>query len=114
MALSTELIDYATDTAGATADVSVQPADNCHTIVVFNTDGTDSALVGIVANATALTTANAAILPAGGSLTLRIGTAEYRPFGKFTAATRVLRMVAVANTPIVSFQFVNSAGPTPP
>jgi hypothetical protein len=108
MAYSRELIDYATDTSGATANVSVIPYDNCHTIIVYNTDATDAVLVGIVANGTALTTANAATIPAGGSITLRIGTAEYRPFGSFGVTTRMLRLAAVANTPVVSFQMLNS------
>jgi len=114
MAYSRELIDYATDTAAGSADVSVQPSDNCHTIIVYNTDAADAVLVGIVANGTALTTANAATIPAGGSITLRIGTYEHRPFGSFTAATRKLRLAAVANNPVVSFQYVNSTGNVAP
>lgn len=114
MAYSRELIDYATVTAGATADVSPRPDDNCHTIVVYNTDAANNALVGIVASGTPLTSANAAIIPAGGSLTLRIGTYEYRPFGSFSASTRVLRCAAVAGAPVVSFQYINSTGATPP
>jgi hypothetical protein len=114
MAYSRELITYATDTAGASADVSVQPSDNCHTIIVYNTDATNAVLVGIVASGAALTTANAATIPAGGSITLRIGTYDYRPFGAFSASTRVIRLAAVAGTPVVSFQYVNATGATPP
>ena len=104
---SRELIQYAADIAGASADVSIQPADNCHTIIILNTSTTDAALVGIVANSTALTTANAALLPAGASLPWPIGGAKHRPFGSFGATTRVLRVAAVTNTPIVTFQFLN-------
>lgn len=114
MAVSTELLTIALDTAGVTADVSTQPADNCHTIIVYNTDATNAALVGIVANGTGLTTANAGLVPAGGSLQWRIGTAAHRPFGAFTAATRVLRLAAVAGNPVIQFQYVNSAGAAAP
>jgi len=118
MSLSTNMIDYATDTAGngTTADVSTQPADNCHTIIVYNTDGTNSALVGIVDVATNLTTSNSATLIAGASLSMKIGTQEFRPCGNLNdgTATQVLRLEGVAATPVVSFQFINSTGSVPP
>ncbi len=114
MAYSLELIDVVTQTSGGDANVTTQPADNCHTLIVYNTDAANAVLVGVVPNGAGLTAANATQIPAGGTLTLRIGTYEYRPFGQFVANTRLLRLKAVAGTPVVIFQFVNSAGNTPP
>lgn len=105
---TTELIQAFSDTSGVSADVSVQPSDNCHTMIFLNTDATNAVRIGIVANATALTAANSALLTAGSTLTLRIGTFEYRPFGSFGATTRVLRLLAVAGTPVVNIQFINA------
>ncbi len=117
MAISTNLIDYATDTTStSSADVSTQPADNCHTIVMLNTDGTDSVLVGIVDTGTNLTASNSATLIAGASLSLKIGSNQYRPCGSLNSGTgpQVLRVEALASTPIVSFQFLNSTLPVAP
>lgn len=112
---SNEVVDAFTDaTTTATADASAQPADNCHTIVVLNTDTTNSVRVGIVANGTALSDANSALLTAGAAITWRIGTAEYRPCGRFTSSTRLVRVVAIAGTPSVSFQYLNAAGQVAP
>mgnify|MGYP003112553377 FL=1 len=108
MAYNTELINYVSQTAGGSANVTTQPADNCHTIVVFNSDATNSARVAVAANGTTLTAANSALIPAGGSLTLRIGTSEYRPFGTFQTSQRVLICAAVAGSPILNFQYLNS------
>jgi hypothetical protein len=115
MALSLELIDYVTITTqnGVTDTLSPQPSDNCHTIVVFNTDSTDGALVGIVPTGNALTTSTAALVPAGGSLTLRIGTQSFRPCGSFTG-NRKLKVEGIGATPTVSFQYINSTVETPP
>ena len=114
MAYSPELIDYVTQTSGGDADVTTQPSDNCHTLIVYNTDAANAALLGIVPNGAALTTANSTSIPAGGTLTLRIGTYEYRPFGTFGTGTRLLRLKAGAGTPVVIFQYVNSVGNTAP
>ena len=111
---SNELLEAFTQTSGGNANVTTQPSDNCHTIIIFNTDSTNSVRVGIVANGVGLTTANSALITAGSTLTLRIGTYEFRPFGRFTTATRVLRLLAVAGTPDVNFQYLNSVGNTPP
>lgn len=114
-AYSNELLQAFTQaSAAATADVSTQPSDNCHTIVILNTDATNSVRVGIVANGVALTTANSSLVTAGSSLTLRVGTYEYRPFGRFLSTTRLLRLIAVAGTPSVNFSYLNSTGNTPP
>lgn len=111
MPLSPNLIDYALDTAGngTTADVSKQPDDNCHTIIVYNLDGTLSALVGIVPVATNLTASNSATIPPGGSVTYRIGWARFRPCGTIGGGQARLRLEGVGGTPQVSFQFINSA-----
>jgi hypothetical protein len=117
MAYSVNLIDYTEVTTGASADVGVQPSDNCHTIIMFNRDSTDAALVGIVTIGVNLTTANSAYLPAGGALTLRIGTVAYRPCGSIGPASQgnvVLRTEAVAGTPIIGFQYINSSQPVAP
>lgn len=117
MAYSTNLIDYTEVTTGASADVGVQPSDNCHTIIIFNRDSTNAALVGIVAGGVNLTTANSAYLPAGGALTLRIGTVAYRPCGSIGPTGQsniVLRTEAVAGTPILNFQYLNSSQPVAP
>jgi len=114
MAYSLELINVVTQTSGSDANVTTQPADNCHTLIIYNKDASNAVLVGIVPNGAGLTTSNATEIPAGGSLTLRIGTYEYRPFGQFTANTRLLRLKAAAGTPVVIFQFVNSVGNTAP
>jgi hypothetical protein len=113
-AYSNELMQSFTQTSGTNADVSTQPFDNCHTIIILNTDGTNSVRVGIVANGVGLTAANSALIPAGATLTLRIGTYEYRPFGRFVSATRLLRLLASAATPVVNFTYLNSTGNTPP
>lgn len=117
MALSTNLLDTVEVTTGAaTATLATQPGDNCHTIVVYNQDGTNSALFGFVGTATALTTANSVIVPASSAITLRIGTARYRPCGRFGGVSSTVVRVKNngAGTPILSFQFVNSTGDTPP
>ena len=108
MAYNTELINYVSQTAGGSANVTTQPADNCHTIIVLNTDGTNSARVAVAANGTTLSAANSALLPAGATLTLRIGTSEYRPFGSFLTSQRVLICASVAGSPVLNFQFLNS------
>ena len=114
-AYSNELMQSFTQSSAATtADVSTQPSDNCHTIVVLNTDGTNDVRVGIVPNGQALTTANSSLVKSGSSLTLRIGTYEHRPFGRFIATTRVFRLIAAAGTPAVNFTYLNSVGNTPP
>ncbi len=112
MALSPNLVDYATDAAGngTTADVSKQPDDNTHTVIVYNLDGTLSALVGFVPQGTNLTASNSATIPPGGSITYRIGWARFRPCGGIGAGRAVaLRLEGVGGTPSVSFQFINSA-----
>jgi hypothetical protein len=117
MAYSTNLIDYSSITTGASADAPVQPSDNCHTIILYNRDATNAALVGIVTVGVVLTTANSAYLPAGAALTLRIGTAAYRPCGSIGPAsqgTTVLRTAAVAGTPALSVQYINSTQPVAP
>lgn len=117
MALSTNLLDPVEVTTGAaTATLSLQPRDNCHTIVVYNEDTNASALFGFVGAGVALSSANAVIVPASSGITLRIGTARYRPCGSFGGVSGIV--VRVKNngvgTPILSFQFVNSSGDTPP
>lgn len=117
MALSTNLIDYASITAqsGVTDDVGVQPSDNCHTIVVYNTTADTGVLVGIVPTGTNLTAANSATIPGGGSLTLRIGTRVYRPCGPIGTGGNVrLRVEGIGGTPVLSFQYINSAQDTAP
>ena len=121
MAISTNLIDYATDTTanGTTANASVQPSDNCHTIVILNTDGSNSALVGIVDTGTDLTSANSATIIAGASLSLKIGTSQFRPCGSLnntggSAGPQVLRHEGIGGTPVISFQFLNSTLPVAP
>ena len=117
MALSTNLMDTVEVTTGAaTATVATQPSDNCHTVIVYNEDGTNSALFGFVGTATALTTANSVIVPPGSAVTLRIGTAKYRPCGRFGGISSIVMRVKNngAGTPILSIQFVNSTGDTPP
>ena len=117
MALSTNLLDPVEVTTGAaTATLAVQPADNCHTIIVYNQDTNNSALFGFVTTGTALSSANAVLVPAASGITLRIGTAKYRPCGGFADVSGIV--VRVKNngvgTPILSFQFLNSTGDTPP
>lgn len=117
MPMSTNLVDTVeVTTGGTTATLSPQPGDNCHTIIVFNEDGTNSALFGFVGTATALTTANSFIVPAGSAITLRIGTMKYRPIGAFGGLSGIVMRVKNngAGTPILSVQYVNSAGDTPP
>lgn len=117
MALSTNLLDTVVVTTGAaTATLAPQPGDNCHTIIVYNQDGTNSALFGFVGTATALTTANSVIVPAGSAVTLRIGTAKYRPIGRFGGVSNIVMRVKNngAGTPILSVQFLNSTGDTAP
>jgi len=118
MALSVELIDYVTITTqnGVTDTLATQPLDNCHTIVIYNTDATvaNGCLVGVVPDATALTSLNSATIPGAGALTLRIGTAMYRPNGSFDNGNRKLRVEGIGSTPIVSFQYINSTVDTAP
>lgn len=110
MALSTNLIDYVTQTtqSGTSTDVATQPGDNCHTIIALNLDETNTALFGVVANGLNLSSTNSATLAAGATLTLRIGTKTYRPCGALGANVRV-RVEGVGGTPAVSFQYINSA-----
>jgi hypothetical protein len=117
MAYSTNLIDYSSVTTGASADAPVQPSDNCHTIIIYNRDATNAALVGIVTVGVALTTSNSSYLPAGAALTLRIGTVAYRPCGSIGPASQgntVLRTAAVAGTPALSLSYINSTQPVAP
>lgn len=115
MPVSVNTVDYVRVTAGASATVGQQPADNCHTIIVYNSDGTDAAVVGILSTGTAASTATAALVPAGSSLTLRIGTFEYRPHGGFNSTSSVvLKTAAVAGAPVLYFQYVNSTKPVAP
>lgn len=111
MANSTNLVDYVTvTTGGTTADLGTQPADNCYAIIVLNTDATNAALVGIVNTGTALTSANSALITAGASLTLRIGTMAYRPNGSFSAGPQRLRVKNNgAGTPVLNFQLQNAS-----
>ena len=101
-------------TSTATANATTQPFDNTHTVIAYNTDPTDSVRVGFVTNGTALSASNGTLIPAGSSLTLRIGTYNYRPFGSATSSTRLMRVVAVANTPSLQITFLNSVGDTAP
>jgi hypothetical protein len=115
MPVSVNTVDYVRVTAGASAQVGQQPADNCHTIIVYNSDGTDAAVVGILGTGVVASTATAAIVPAGSSLTLRIGTYEWRPHGGFASTSGVvLKTAAVAGAPILYFQYVNSTKPVAP
>ena len=109
MALSTNLIDYVLQaSAAATADVTTQPAEKCHTVVMLNTDAVNSVLVGIVDDTVALTTANSSQIPASGTLTLRIGGAKQRPCGDLAAGTQRLRIKNNgAGTPAVNFTLIN-------
>ena len=110
MALSTNTIDYVAETTqnGVTTTVATQPADNCHTIVILNVDGASAAYVAIVDTADVLS-ATYPPLAAGGALTLRIGTAQYRPGGSLTGGTQRLRVEGIGGTPVLSFQFINTA-----
>lgn len=116
MAMSLELIDYVSITTqnGTTDTLSPQPSDNCHTLVVYNTHATLSALVAVIDSATALTASNAATLPPGSSITLRIGTHTNRPCGSLDTGSRKLRVEGVGGTPVLSFQYVNSTRETTP
>ena len=118
MALSLELIDYISLTTqnGVTETLDPQPLDNCHTIVIFNTDTTaaNGTRVGIVPDADALTASNSALIPGGSAITLRIGTSAFRPCGSLDEGNRKLRVEGVGSTPIVSFQYINSTIPTAP
>lgn len=117
MPVSTNLLEIVEiATSGTTATVSPQPSDNCHTITVFNQDTTNAALFAFVSAATALTSANAVIVPAGGAVTLKIGTAQYRPCGSFGGISTIVLRVKNngAGTPTLSIQYLNSSAPTPP
>ncbi len=111
MATSFSTIDYVYQTtsgSGSTADVTAQPSDNTHTITILNVSG-NVGLVGIVNSGTALTTANSATLPANGSLTLKIGTLEYRPGGIISGAgPQKLRINDTGSAVTVSIQYLNS------
>lgn len=109
MANSTELLDVVTvATSTSAATVATQPSDNCHTVVARNIDATDSIRVGVMANADTPGTSNSILLGPGESITWRFGWRTWRPFGPFSTSTRVLRVVAAANTPSLELQYINS------
>ncbi len=117
MAFSTDLHNGVVVTTGAaTATAATQPADNCYQVVVYNEDATDSALFGFVTAATVLTATNGFVLPAKSAITLRIGTAKYRPCGPFGGLSGVVLRTKNngAGTPVLNFQFVNASGDVAP
>ena len=62
----------ATNTTKVSAVIALP--DNCHSIVIYNPDGTNDVYVAIeAAGAGALPVASSTIIPAGASLTLGIG-----------------------------------------
>jgi len=83
---------------------------------MLNTDGTNSVLVGIVDDGTNLTASNSATIIAGASLSLKIGTSQFRPCGSLNsgAGPQILRVEALAATPVISFQFLNATLPVAP
>jgi hypothetical protein len=102
------------DTApsGTTADVSVQPLDNTHTIIVKN-DGTNAIYVNIVPTGTALG-AGSPRLAAGDALTWRIGTVTERAGGSFdTNAIQKLRISGIGGTSATQVTYLNSAYTAP-
>ena len=111
MATSFSTIDYVYQTTAGTSstvDVTAQPSDNTHTITILNTTA-NVGLVGIVNSGTNLTTANSATIPANGSLTLKIGTLEYRPGGIISAAgPQKLRISDTGAAVTLSIQYLNS------
>ena len=112
MALSPDLVTYQTTTAppGASAEIPVQPFENTHTIILRNTDALVSVLVGIILASGNLSAANSLLGP-GDALTLRIGTAEWRPCGDMqvaNAAQQVIKIEGVGGAPDVNVQYLNS------
>ncbi len=106
----TNLVDTAP--SGTTADVSVQPLDNTHTILVKN-DGAVPIYAGLVPIGTALSAANA-LLAAGDALTWRIGTVTERAGGSFdTNAIQKLRISGIGGTSATQITYLNSAYTAP-
>lgn len=110
---STSLVDYVEITTqnGVTDELAKQPADNCHTIVVYNTSTTLAALVGFTVTGVGIASNSAAVVPAGGSLTLRIGTYSFRPCGSLKnsgAGSIKLAVEGVGGTPTLNLQYINS------
>lgn len=117
MATSFSTVDYVYHTTGgggSTADIAAQPSDNTHTITILNTSS-NVAYVAIVNSGTALTVNNAASIPGGASLTLKIGTVEYRPGGIISGAgPQKLRANDNSAAATLSIQYINSTQPTAP
>ncbi len=113
MAYSPAPADYLTITTqnGVTDQLNPQPADNCHTIILLNLSTTDSALYALQPTGTDLSTANAATLPPGAAITLRLGTEAYR--GRF-GVTYFLLVEGIGATPTLSIQYLNSTVPVAP
>ena len=110
MPRSTNTIDYNYQTtAGTTVDATKQPTDNCHTIIIVNLTAAPC-LYAIVATGTALTTANSATLPANSSVTLKIGTVEYRTGGIIGtgAGEQKVRINDAGAAVTLSMQYLNS------
>lgn len=83
MAISTNFLLSTTATATNTTTVVATTSlpQNCHTVIIFNPDGTNSVYVavGVADGGDALDVASSTVIPAGGSLTLGIGPETFRP-----------------------------------
>lgn len=82
MAISTNFLlsttAVATNTTTVVATTSLP--QNCHTVIIFNPDGTNDVYVAVgAASGSALLVASSTVIPAGGSLTLGIGPETFRP-----------------------------------
>jgi len=95
-------------TAAVAAPVGLEVPENCHTIVVLNTHATNLAFVTSlrtgVGVGTALTTANAAQIAAGASLTLGISDESKRP------GTLVMLYAASAGATVINITYVCGTG----
>jgi hypothetical protein len=113
VALTSDLVTYQTITApsGSSAALVTQPFENTHTIILRNVDPTNSVLVGVIL-ASASLTADQSTLGPGDAITLRIGTAEWRPAGDMqvaNAAQQVVKVQGIGGTADVNAQFLNSS-----
>jgi hypothetical protein len=82
MAISTSFLLSTTASANNTSTVVATTSlpQNCHTVIIYNPDGTNDVYVAVgAASGSALSVASSTVIPAGGSLTLGIGPETFRP-----------------------------------
>ena len=108
MPLSTNLLDFSTATVAAAA-TSVAAAlavpDNCHTVIIANTDALAVGRVGLGPVGAALTAANSKRIGAGTECVLGIGDHNVRP----SAAN--LRYDSDTNGHVLEITYISSSIP---